>query len=104
MSLFNWYKPRSQLCCPIDGTPLLEWQGKDGINALFVWQEGIPYPVDQDIDDPDVRSADEERLTIRLPKRFLIYSYDCPMHQPIEAICETVDETWQSTTLRKTTR
>jgi hypothetical protein len=50
MGMFDWYKPTGEIECPVCGVVLIEWQGKDGPNALFVWSEGEGSPVDQPID------------------------------------------------------
>src|SRR5947199_222828 len=81
---------------PTCGQPLVEWQGKDGSRALFTWEEGIAYPTDQGGDD-DVKLSAEDRMKYRLPTRFLIYSYDCENHHPIDAECEAPDGTWCKT-------
>jgi len=100
MSLFDWYRPREQLCCPLDGHPLVEWQGKDGPRGLFVWQEDSRNPVDQLITDEEVRWPLDERDRFLLPRAFRIYSYDCPQHQPVDALCSTQDDVWNSTVLQ----
>ena len=100
MSLFDWYRPQGQLRCPIDGHPLKEWQGKDGPCSLFVWQEGGKHPVDQLIDDEEVRSHPAEWNRFVLPPVFQIYSYDCPRHKPVEARCSTHDDIWDVTAVK----
>jgi hypothetical protein len=97
MSMFDWYQPATQLTCPECGTPLKEWQGKDGPCGLFVWREGVRHPVDQLIDDEEVRLPPGELSRFTLPSSFEIYSYDCPNHQPIDAVCATGDGVWSST-------
>lgn len=98
MGMYDSYKPAKEYACPVCGTPLKDWQGKDGPCGLFVWQEGEKYPIDQLVDE-EVRSSVEERQWM-LPLRFWIYSYDCPDHHPINALGTTQDEVWSSTTLQ----
>jgi hypothetical protein len=97
MSLFDWYCPLGDLRCPLDGTPLTRWQGKDGPCLLFVWEEGARHPVDQLIADEEVRSTPQDWENYDLPESFTIYSYDCPNHHPIDAACHTHDHVWDST-------
>jgi hypothetical protein len=99
MSMFDWYKPATELRCPMCGNLLIEWQGKDGPCALFLWQEGVKYPVDQLADAEEVRLSREERVRFTLPVQFTIYSYDCPDHHPIDAQCGTYEEVWSSTVI-----
>lgn len=100
MGMFDYYQPAGPRHCPVCGRPLVEWQGKDGPNAIFVWAEGSPAPIDHDVDD-DLRSPFHERQKFRLPRTFEIYSYDCPEHQPIGADCECDDSgVWTRTVLR----
>lgn len=96
MGMFDTYKPANALMCPVCGRRLTQWQGKDGPNALLVWEEGRSSPADQDVDD-ELRLPPVEVALLRLPARFLIYSYDCPDHQPVEAVGMTVSGTWSST-------
>ena len=42
MGMFDTYKPAKGHKCPVCDEELLEWQGKDGPCALFVWSEGVP--------------------------------------------------------------
>jgi hypothetical protein len=96
MSLFDYYRPMGEMRCPICHRLLHEWQGKDGPNGLFVWAQGARSPVDQVVDEEsraDLRTS--EHLT--LPGRFLIYSYDCPDHQPVEAECTAEGGVWRGT-------
>lgn len=99
MGMFDWYKPAKEYSCPVCGTPLKDWQGKDGPCGLFVWQEGDKNPIDQPIDD-EVRLSVEERQQFILLLRFWIYSFDCPYHYPINAFGTTQNEIWSSTTLQ----
>lgn len=99
MSMFDYYRPAGEKRCPGCQRLLQEWQGKDGPNALFVWIEGRRAPVDQRVDgECKLSMAERERLF--LPARFVIYSYDCLDHRPVEADCRAVDGVWASTELR----
>ena len=99
MGMFDYYRPKGDLRCPVCGRPLLRWQGKDGPNFLFVWVEGASAPVDQDVDD-DWKLLPEERALLRLPPRFTIWCYDCPDHQPVEADGVAGSDGWSSTVMR----
>lgn len=99
VSLFDSYRPKGAFSCPTCGTELLSWQGKDGPCALFVWQEGIKHPVDQ-LADEEVQTPPDDRYRYILPNKFVIYSHDCSAHNPIEAIGETVGDTWTTTRLQ----
>src|SRR2546428_349732 len=99
MGMFDWYRPCGPVYCPVDGRILDEWQGKDGTCALFLWQEGESCPVDQIVDE-ECRLDPEDRKRFTLPKRFVIYSYDCPDHYPIEADCFPEDSVWVRTVPR----
>ena len=71
--MFDHYHPKPALLCPICGASGLEWQGKDGPCALFVWEQGQAAPVDHRVDDECKISLDD-RAEIRLPIRFEIYA------------------------------
>ena len=96
MSMFDWYKPAETSKCPKCDTELKEWQGKDGPCALFVWKQGSRSPIDQKVEDEGLRWSEEEKRQFVLPDNFLIYSYDCPNHQPVEAKCTCTDGVWSS--------
>jgi len=97
MGMFDTYVPAGPLVCPMDGTPLIEWQGKDGPCALLVWHEGQRYPTDDWVDE-ELRQPGTV-LEFMLPPVFRIRCYDCPRHHPIEAICTAVDGVWTETRL-----
>ena len=96
MGMFDTYRPKGPPKCPACGHPLTEWQGKEGPNALFVWEEGIAYPVDQPVVE-ECKLPLERRMQWRLPASFTIYSYDCDTHHLIYAKCKAVGDTWSVT-------
>jgi Dehydratase family len=77
----------------------LGWQGKYGPNGLFVWAEGVSHPVDHDVSE-DVYVDEAAREKLALPAHFVIYSYDCSQHYPIEADCYASEGVWIRTTVR----
>src|SRR5688572_2095513 len=97
MGFFDWYEPIPELACPVCRKPLHEWQGKDGPNGLFLWRQGRAAPVDQLIDEDDVKLCPEDISIRRLPPNFTIYSYDCGCPFPVEALCSVHNESWSST-------
>lgn len=98
MGLFDWYQPAQELLCPVDGHPLRNWQGKDGPCLQFHWEEGEPHPIGHDFDYSVGEGVPRHYWhEFTLPKTFIIYSYDCPAHHPIEAQGSTQDGTWRST-------
>jgi hypothetical protein len=98
MSMFDYYRPANALHCPICQRLLVESQGKDP-NGLFVWVEGTAHPVDQMAGD-DVALDPKARERFSLPRSFTIYSYDCPDHWPIDAVCRASDGVWNETAIR----
>jgi hypothetical protein len=99
MGLFDVYEPEARLRCPLDGHPLTKWQGKDGPCALLVWREGCSHPVEQQVES-ELRLSASELDNFSLPSAFTIYSYDCPRHHPVVAVCTTRGGTWASTQLQ----
>ena len=99
MSMFDSYFPDPPLRRPVCGTRLTGWQGKDGPNALMSWRQGVGAPIDQDIDDGDVKLASDELAKVRLPEQFTIYAPCCGGRFFVEAICQCADGTWTSTEL-----
>jgi uncharacterized protein YbaR (Trm112 family) len=95
MSMFDWYRPAGGHVCPVCRTPLLEWQGKDGACALYVWEQGIAGPIDQACDE-ECRGSAELMAATRLPESFTIYSNDCGRHF-VAASCQSVDGIWTET-------
>ena len=88
MGLFDWYKPVPDLRCPVCETVLADWQGKDGACGLFVWQQGIAYPVSQEADESNIDEADRKKFS--LPEKFEFYTdcENCPDYW-IVAECKT---------------
>jgi hypothetical protein len=79
MGMFDWYRPKPPLKCPVCGIELMEWQG-------------VPYPVDQPVEE-ECRLEENERKLFRLPDTFSIHSYDCKRHK-VTARCGVNDGTW----------
>ena len=100
MSLFDYYRPASSQRCPVCGRPLTNWQGKDGPNGLLVWAEKSASPIDQLVTDDEARLDQRDREQLRLPARFMIYSHDCPEHQPIRADGAAPEGVWMETIIR----
>jgi len=66
---------------------------------MFVWAEGLGAPVDQLVDE-ECQVPVPERRRLVLPAQFVIYSYDCPDHKPVEAVCRAIDGVWLSTEIQ----
>jgi hypothetical protein len=97
MGMFDWYEPRPHLTCPFCTAELSGWQGSDAENALFVWRQGEPHPVDQRA-DLDARIADNERIRFELPETFHIATA-CPNDgQPLRATGRCRSGVWAETT------
>ncbi len=99
MGMFDHYIPDPPLRCPVCGSALDGWQGKDGPNALMVWRQGVAAPIDQAIEDEDVRLEPHQLAKFRLPQTFEIYEWCCGGHFALEAVCRTSDGIWSSTEL-----
>jgi hypothetical protein len=100
MGMFDYYAPAGTLQCPIDNYPLVDWQGKEGPCALFLWREGVAAPSHERITE-ESRLSDTQLQEIRLPPIFTIYSYDCPVHSPLTATCTSVEGVWSTTKVHK---
>ena len=96
VGMFDTYRPAKEHVCPACGTPLTEWQGKDAQCALFVWKEGIAFPIEHPVAE-ECQFSQEELAVKRLPDQFEIYSYDCPRHHPINARCKCTNGVWSVT-------
>jgi hypothetical protein len=97
MGMFDLYLPAGPPTCPIDGISLVNWQGKDGPNALLVWQEGYKHPASQAVSE-EVRLSGVELKKFTLPDTFHISSTDCA-HFWL-ATCTTRDGVWSSTEIQ----
>jgi uncharacterized protein YbaR (Trm112 family) len=95
--MFDWYQPVPELTCPVCRKPLREWQGTDGPNGLFLWRQGKTAPVEQLIEDAEVKLGSDQIAAIRLPPAFTIYCYDCGCPFPVEALCRVQNGTWEYT-------
>lgn len=97
--MFDDYEPVPAIPCPTCGQPL-QWQGKWGPNALFVWRQGERHPVDQPIDE-DVRLDQERFADFELPATFVISGW-CDRDHHCFGIGRCRDGQW--TDLEVTTR
>lgn len=97
--MYDLYVPTEELACPRCAAPLLEWQGKGGPCALFVWVQGRKHAVEQRGDDPQAKLSEEERERFVLPESFEIYSHDCERHGPVLAECLAPSGVWSETTI-----
>jgi hypothetical protein len=95
MGMFDHYRPTPQIACPICGASNLEWQGKSGPCALFIWEQGHAAPVDQ-IGSDDFKLPPEKRATWRLPERFEIYA-QCRCPTFLTAVGFTIQGVWTQT-------
>lgn len=93
--MFYTYQPRNPQKCPVCGSQLKEWQGKDGPCALFVFAEGVSGSIRQEAGDLNIPEIIREKE--KLPKLFLIFSYDCECPYPIEAVCDPNNGIWVKT-------
>lgn len=99
MGMFDDYIPDPPLRCPACDSVLEGWQGKDGPNALMIWQQGIAGPIDQAIEDENVRLEPQQLSTFRLPDQFTIYTQCCGGSFFIDAECYASGGTWSRTEL-----
>ncbi len=99
MGMFDEYIPDPPLHCPACESPVGGWQGTDGPNALMIWQQGIAAPIDQAIEDEEVKLLPEQLAIFRLPEEFAIYTDCCGGHFFVVANCTSTDETWSRTEL-----
>ena len=74
MGMFDEYIPDPPLRCPACGSLLDGWQGKDGLNELMVWRQGVAAPIGQSIGEDFEREPDQ-LAKLRLPERFAIYTH-----------------------------
>lgn len=97
--MFDEYVPVPPLHCPVCGSLLDGWQGKEGPNGLMVWRQGVAAPIAQSFDNDEVELSPEQLAKFRLPKQFTINTYCCGRRFPVEAMCSTSGETWSCTEL-----
>lgn len=97
MGMFDHYRPKPALQCPVCGVFGEGWQGKGGPCGLFVWEQGQAAPVDQLVDEECQISA-EARAKFRLPTRFEIYT-DCRCPTSLDAVGFTEHGVWMRTEL-----
>ena len=97
MGMFDHYRPRPNLACPVCGASDLDWQGKGGPCALFVWEQGQASPVGQGVDD-ECRIPAESMSEFRLPVRFEIYA-GCRCPTFLEAVGFSERGVWSRTEL-----
>lgn len=95
MNQFDHYIPAPSLSCPACGAGLDHWQGSDGPNAGFVWQQGVRQPVDP----RPAGAGNGSESAAHLPVAFRIHTYCCSKQFPVEAICRAPNGTWISTEL-----
>lgn len=95
--MFDWYLPHPDLSCPVCGESNLEWQGKDGPQGMFVWEQGHAAPIDQVVDD-ECRISPERRAEKRLPARFEMYA-KCRCPTFLTAVGVTENGVWTTTEL-----
>src|ERR1043166_5990605 len=92
MGMFDYYRPKPDIRCSVCGATALDWQGKDGPCALFVWEQGQAAPVDQMASD-DCKLPPERRAERRIPARFEFY-VQCRCPTSITAVGMTEQGVW----------
>jgi len=97
MGMFDYYRPKPDIQCPVCGASGLEWQGKDGPSALFVWEQGHAGPIDHLVPD-ECKWKPGERAQARLPGRFEIYA-KCRCPTFLEAVGVAEGGVWIRTEL-----
>ena len=96
MGLYDCYIPDPPIDCPLCGTKLVEWQGKDSLCFLLRWKQNIKGPIRSESREGALPPRPEEDEYL-LPDQFEIYSYDCPIHQPITAWGKAPEGIWLTT-------
>ena len=96
--MFDWYKPVPNLDCPNCADLLEGWQGKDGENLLFTWQQNEIAPIGHFVDEPVHWSVLEAS---RLPEFFDIYTRCEACDTEVTAYCFCVDGVWHFTFIPK---
>lgn len=95
--MFDWYEPNPAIPCPTCRRQPDGWQGKDGPNALFVWEQGVRHPVGQRVDD-DAAFDPSRYSEFELPDSFRLYA-TCAEHGELEAHGWCEDGIWKRTNL-----
>ena len=98
MGMFDHYEPDPALSCPACGAKLGGWQGKDGPCALFVWRQGVPGPIGQEVPE-ESRATDAFVQSVRLPDSFEIYTQCCGGGFFITARCVAPRGVWSRSEL-----
>lgn len=93
MGMFDWYVPRPAVGCPVCGSALAGWQGKDGPNFLLEWVQGSAPPTRQLVDD-EWACSDLERAALRLPEAFEIYTSCESCETWVDALGSCEDGVW----------
>jgi hypothetical protein len=98
MNNFDYYLPEPPLRCPVCSGSLDNWQGSDGPNGGFVWQQGVRQPIDQRVDAK--HKVEAGALSgVHLPNVFKIYTSCCSRQFFVEAIGRAPNGTWSTTEL-----
>jgi hypothetical protein len=98
MGMFDYYEPEPALSCPVCGTQLAGWQGKDGPCALLMWRQGCAAPIDQAVPD-DTKGEPAVISSLRLPGEFEIYTQCCGGRFFVTARCAAPGGLWSHTEL-----
>lgn len=95
VGMFDWYEPTVGAICPSCGQPIIEWQGKSGPCALFVWRQGERHPVGQPIaEESKIEPARYSEFS--LPTTFDIWGYCAEQHGWTRE-CQCTDGVWRNT-------
>jgi len=99
--MFDWFEPVPAIDCPLCGERLDDWQGKDAVNLLLVWRQGVAAAVDWRV-PPEVQ-VPQTFKDRRLPARFAISKIDSKDHR-IKAAGLAPDGVWSATELISVTQ
>jgi hypothetical protein len=97
VGMFDYYEPDPPLTCLWCGEPVIECQGKDGPNALFVWRQGHRHPVRQAVDE-DARIEASRYSDFVLPDRFSVSAF-CTAHHVMHVDCGCTEGVWTEVSL-----
>lgn len=78
MGMLDYYQPRPDLSCPVCDASNLEWQGKDGPCALFLWEQGHAAPINQLIEENLASRQKSERSIASRPNSRSTQNADVP--------------------------